>query len=342
MFKVLTNKSNASGYNLYPSKENFVDIERNKIYQIYTTNYLQELGFNEIVLRKQTTREKYKSPYMQIEILLNPKKIISDNSIEITEDKDIIPITNKFNEIVHDLDAELPNFFNWTLKRIDYAINIKTPYVKEYVKLFQRGDKPSKYYKEAYDKRLKRRTQREGSFYLYCKGTAINFYDKQKERIDNKDKYRISNEDIIKSKNILRIEVQCNKDKTDYLKYQRKFKTKNVSYYLTLEESNKEILGKYEKCIKCGDYYTLKGAKAKIDDNKELSTRVKNTLKDTLDLINRCRSIADARKNFKDEKQTFNKHLRTLNELDINPVTIPERWGISFLDNPIKEIDDQR
>lgn len=290
-------------------------------------------------MRKTYNKPKYKRPHMQIEILLNPKKLISDKHIKITKDKDIIPISNKFNELIKKIDNNLPDFFYWTLKRIDYATYIITPYVKEYIELFQRGDKPSsRYYIEQYDNKNNRRGQKEGSFYLYSKGTTINFYDKEKERRDNKEKYNISDAEILAAENTLRFEIQCDKSKTDYMKYYYKFETKSIFYYLTLKESRKQILKYTKKVIRDGTYYKLNDAKKIIDNDKDLSTRSKNTLKGVLDLVNKCRSITKAREEFTGAKTTFNNHLKNLDKLGINPVTIPERWNVKFLNNPIEEI----
>lgn len=327
LYEILNNNSKNENYKLYPDGTG-----------VYKTHYLQDIGFNEIVLRKIYTKPKYKRPYMQIEILFNPKKLISNNNIKITKNKDIVTIANKFNEIIKRLDTDLPDFYYWTLKRIDYATYINTQYVKEYIELFQRGDKPSNYFKEQYDVNSKRRKQKKGSFYLNSKSVGINFYDKEKERKDNKEKYNVSDQDIFNSKNILRIEVQLNKSKTDYLKYKYKFETKELHNYLTLEESRKQIIYYYEKCIKQGDYYRLDKAKKLVDNHKELTTRTKNNLKNILDLINKCRSIYKAKKEFIGTKETFNNYLKQLDKLCINPVTIPERWGIPKLDNPINEI----
>lgn len=333
LYEILNNNSNNAGYKFYPSKDN------NAKNTIYTTNYLKDIGFNAIVLRKKINKEKYRNrPWMQVEILLNPKKLIDTNKTKITKDKDIVPISNRFNEVIKGLDDSLKDFYYWTLKRIDYATYIKTPYVKEYIELFQHGDVPSKHFEELYKDGGHRKGQRKGSFYLYSNSVAINFYDKEQERRDNKEKYNIPEEDIIKAKDILRIEVQLNKTKTDYIKRSYKFETKELHNFLDLDTSRQEILKYYKKCIRVGDYYTLKKAR-KLIDNSDLSPKAKTPLKDTVKLINKCRSIAEARKEFNGVKDTFNAHLRELDKLGINPVTIPERCNVKELINPIKEIE---
>lgn len=331
LFETLKNNSSYAHYPFYPDGDT-----------LYKTHYLQDMGFNTILLRKLYPKEKYKRPFMQIEIFLNPKKLISDNHIKITKDKDILPIAEKFNEIIKVIHPELPDFIRWTLKRVDYATYINTPFVKEYIKLFQRSDRPSIHFDEQYDISSNRRKQKAGSFYLWSKGVAINFYDKRKERIDNQEKYNIPDTDIENAKNTLRFEIQCNKSRTDYMKVKYEFDLKFLYYFLNLNISRDTILYYYRKCIKEGDYYTLKDAR-KIVDDSSLTTQTKNNLKNTLDLINKCRSIHNARQVFIDteqgKKDTFNRHIKKLIELNINPVTIPEKWRISFLENPVAQIE---
>lgn len=338
IYKALENNSKGMGYNFYPDKNNKIDIKNNRVLNIHRTRYLQDIGFNEIILRKQTTKAKYPHPYLSMEIFLNPKKLIDSNIIKITKDKDIEAISEIFNSIIDGIDNNLPRFDEWTLKRIDYATYVITPYVKEYIKLFQRANRPSKYFTELYDIDNKKRRQKKGSFYLYSKGTAINFYDKERERIDNKEEYKLSDDDIANAKNTLRFEIQCNKPKTDYMKTKYGFETKALYNYMDLDTSRGSILYYYKKCIRTGDYYRLKDAKNKIDD-AEINTRTKNVLKNTLDLISECRSIPRARESFECNKETFDRHLKKLDELGINPITIPEKWGIKLLDNPIHEIE---
>lgn len=331
MFKALEVESNNKGYNLYPDEESGT----------YITNYLQDLGIHKVVLRKQIVKEKYIRPYLAIEMQLNPKRLIEhSNNIKITKDKDIVKISNEFNKIVKSIDECLPEFYYWTLKRIDYATYVITDYVKEYIQLFQRADRPSNHFKELYDIKSKRRKQLEGSFYLYSRGTAINFYDKEFERRENQKKYNLPNDDIKNAKNILRIEIQCNKSKTDYMKSKLEFETKNLFYFLNLDISRDTILYYYKKTIGEGDYYTLNKAR-EIINNSKYSLRKKHILIQVLELINTKRSIWKARNEFIKSNATFNSYLKDIRGLGINPVTIPRNKDIEFLENVISKIEKQ-
>ena len=55
----------------------------------------------------------------------------------------------------------------------------------------------------------------------------------------------------------------------------------------------------------------------------------------TLEFVNSMRGIANAKSALKnaDNSDEFNRSLRELNELGINPVTIPKDWGIKTIPN---------
>lgn len=290
----------------------------------YTTHALKDKGFTRITLLKKSVDPKYNHPYMQLEIQLNPTKLLGKDIIELTEEADLDKLRERFNEEIYNIHINLSKFHGWTLNRIDYAVNISTPYVKEYVKLFQRADKPYSF-NEQYDLVCRERKQKPGSFYLFNKSVAINFYDKEDER-KSQGSY------VESSKNVLRLEVQCNKFKTDSMKYKYEFITKYIWYFLTKEISDKTINYYYSKTIGTGDYYKLKEA-IKIIHSSEFSHTIQERLIETLKQVNKSRSIWKARRDSNYSKESFNSYLKKLRELNINPVTIPERWSVKYLPN---------
>lgn len=358
LFKILTKNSNEVGQPFYPIGE--------KDNEMYETNYLSSEGLTRIILRKTKIKKKYRHPYTSIEIQLNPKRLIcKDNKIKIMKDKDIAAVNKKFNSIIKSIDMFLPGFYQWTLKRVDYATYIKTPFVSDYIELFNKGDRPARFRPLLkYDKTKHRSVPPRGSFYLVSNGAKINFYNKQAERI-NKYMYSyddIDNKELKDAKDILRFEVQCEKNKTNYLKKKYKFKTKELHNFLNLDISRKTIEYYYKHSIRTGDYYTY-GKAIDIINNSNYSIRLKNSLIKTLKLINLKNSIYNARKLFiqgiefyvnskekvflKGTNKTFNNHLKLFDELGINPVTIERRGDIikklkdlgkESLINPINEM----
>ncbi|MEK3879196.1 hypothetical protein [Paenibacillus sp. FSL M7-0420] len=101
------------------------------------------------------------------------------------------------------------------------------------------------------------------------------------------------------------------------------------SQFLREDISENELLKYYKKTIGFGDYYTLSKAKA-IIENKKMQLRLKEALIRTLELVSYKRGIWKAKEAFEDRKE-FDKCIKKLHELGINPVTIPMTEGIDFL-----------
>lgn len=77
---------------------------------------------------------------------------------------------------------------------------------------------------------LNLKREKTGSLYLFNKSVCINFYDKKCERLNN-------NVLDFDSENILRLEVQCKKSKTNAIKYKYNFDVKFLLYFLSKELS---------------------------------------------------------------------------------------------------------
>ena len=228
IFKNLETLSKNHGLNFYKTNEGYI------------TNALKEEGFTEILLSKFKINPRYKHDYMQLTIQLNPTKLLNKDITELTKEKDLEEVEKRFNEIIdNQVHSELETFFYWILNRIDYAVNIPTPYVKEYIKLFQRTEIPHSF-KIPYDKESKVRKHKEGSLYLFNKSVRINFYDKENERLNN-------DEVVESAKNILRLEVQCLKNKTNSLKKKYNFDAKILGNYLSEEKSTEQLVNYYYK-----------------------------------------------------------------------------------------------
>lgn len=290
----------------------------------YKVEELRELGLSHIVLTSKQRNVKYRYNFMQITIRLNPLKLIGINKLEVLKNEHIEEVKKTFTEEVQKIHRSLPRLEHWTVNRIDYAINIKTSYVEEYIKLFQRGDKPRSF-KELYCSKSKTRKQREGSFYLFNNSVGINFYNKEHERLSqnlNKDG----------AKDLLRLEVQCKKPKTNTLKAKYAFNSRYLEHYLNQEVSYQQLEYYYNTTIGTGDYYKLTEA-IRIVQESNYTSKTKEKLINVLRAINKCRSIWKAREESKYNSSCFNRYLKQIRVLGVNPVTIPARWRVNRLDN---------
>lgn len=233
-------------------------------------------------------------------------------------------VMNRFTEEIQKIHTSLPRLDYWITNRIDYAININTPYVEEYIKLFQRADKPRNF-KEWYCKKSKTRKQRDGSFYLMSESVNINFYDKEKERLSQ-------NFNLDGAKELLRIEVQCKRSKTNTIKSKYEFDSKYLKYYLSEEISYQQIKYYYNRTIGAGDYYNLSEA-IRIVQESNYTYSTKNKLIEVLRAVNRHKSIWNAREKSIYNINCFNRYLKQIRALGVNPVTIPVRWKVEYLKN---------
>lgn len=302
--------------------------------RLYVSYQLSNDGFSQIGLRhfENWDGSKRLVNKYQIEIQLNPKRLIEkENLIQLTYEQDLPAIMEEFSKIIIQIHPTLPQLNDWTLKRIDYAIDVITEDVAKLVELFQRADK-SRFFKE---RTLENghKGQESGSFYLKTECIAINFYDKMDQIMKQPNYSKI----ISQAHNTLRLEVQFGKSKTDEIKNIKGFPTKNVGYFLSQKRAIEYILSYYNKTVGQGEYYTLDRAREIINNNKKLIIVTKIKLIKCLELINTKRSVWKARIEFKNDR-LFNKYLEQIRDLGINPVTIPERWGIDYIKNPINEI----
>ena len=68
---------------------------------------------------------------------INFRRLIEkDDKISVYVEADHDEVVKRFNEIMQML--QLPTWTYWTVNRMDYCVNVKTPYVKEYIALFQK------------------------------------------------------------------------------------------------------------------------------------------------------------------------------------------------------------
>ncbi|HII4444907.1 TPA: hypothetical protein ACY4RR_002835 [Clostridium perfringens] len=290
----------------------------------YITGALKSIGFTNIQLTSKKINNKYKYNFMQIKIILNPVKLLRKNKLEVIEEDHLEKLRKVFAEEIKKIHVSLPILDYWTVNRIDYAININTPYVKEYIKLFQRADKP-KGFKELYCSKSKTRKQLEGSFYLFNDSVAINFYDKDSERA----KQDFSTDG---AKNLLRLEVQCKSLKINTIKVKNGFSDKYLKNYLNKDISYKQLEYYYKNTIGSGDYYKLSEA-VEIVQESDYIYKTKEKLIEVIRAINKHRSIWKARVESKYSSNCFNRYLKQIRALGVNPVTIPVRWKNKYLKN---------
>ena len=254
----------------------------------------------------------------------------------VVNDNNIYKLKENFSKFVKELLPHHSNIFYWSVQRIDYTIDIKTPNVKEYIKLLQRGDKPP-FYKIDNEKQHKKeidKTHYPNGVRYKNKSATINIYDKYEER---KEKAKYKGELLEKCKDILRLEIQCFKRKTITLKRKFKNKENGLKIFLISEEQQRKLFKYYLSHI-CGkaNYYEYAKALKRIEESN-LHDKTKKALKEILLAVAKTKSVWKTKLILKPQK--YRNYFQKLEKLNINPATIPRRWGKTELINIYRLIE---
>lgn len=236
----------------------------------------------------------------------------------------------------------------WSLYRIDYTLDIRPGNVPIYIDLLQRGDKPHGYtvhrgWREEQEcKRLHRtplQTHLDGSCTYACGSLHLSFYDKQRERIDQE----APQQEIAESSGVLRFEMRSMKAKIRSLAGLGGWDDLSLASCQQGSNYTAAQMRRYLRlCCHAGNYYTLAEARNRINATPWTAPKKARAI-EALELTNGKRSIWKARESYdtQKEKESFNRRLKELEEIGINPVTIPESYGIQTLPSLLPLFDAQ-
>ncbi|PGW87618.1 hypothetical protein COE01_00625 [Bacillus thuringiensis] len=285
--------------------------------------------------------------YHAMEIRMNPKMLLQQKEyIQISRFDDYPAIEQMFFNLFAEtqenmLDNDDPiNQFSpinsiaaYKVNRIDYCVNLFSANAAQYIELIKKADIPKRFEPVmVYDLKNKKKKLYKNAYYVQNKSICLNFYDKQYQLLQ-------VNDDIVATdaNGIIRFEIQCKKTKVNNLC--RKYSISNSLYNLSQDELSQSTLLKYYiSSIGVGDYYTLTEAKKIIRDATNYTNKKKQYMIAVLDLVSKKKYVWKARNESNICPKKFDKTLKHLAELGINPVTIPSRWKIQFLPNLLPDI----
>ena len=264
----------------------------------------------------------------QVLVTVYPHRLI-DPSDRVTlytpQDHDLF--ISGINHIMDEIDSPHIDSSHWQVKRVDYAVNILTPYPRLYLDLLNRSH--SKHYQshEIYD---------GNSCYLKGKGCTYNIYDKQNQlmkKLSNPySRQDVTNKDIEDAQDILRLEIQCRKQKAEAIRKSYKWKDRNIENYLQPSVA----IGVLHTCAKHfynGEYHTAEKGKGNsvfnlIDSAKGLQQTTKDNMILIANMLSSDRNVTldevkDSLTPNTISASKFSTIIRRFNALDINPVPIP-------------------
>lgn len=264
-------------------------------------------------------------------IVLHPEDIYAlSNESDLISYKDIFrKFVRAINDLVNYDHMILPDDIScWELRRIDYAFQFNTAYYTEYLYLFKKVAKQEK--KRMY----------KNSLYVKRENYTINFYDKTQKYIACFD------EEVKSSEHVIRMEVQC--QRSYILKIQKKnnLMVANIDNLCNANIAKSVVTDKMNRFIKDGDYYNEETSKYLLEGMygqakvQKLMSLLRCSLHNSTLLENIPLLFSVVTRGKISEKQIKRNLVPALTKAGVNPLLLPESWGISRLPNPRKLIFD--
>ena len=297
-----------------------------------------------------------------VKAIITPKVLLNKDYLAAATEDDIQNFKSLFNIEARKISHILGDIDSYSMSRSDYCLNFNLEELgiscspEKMMILIKRGNIP-KHFKERteYSEVSKRQKTNKESFYLESDSVTVNCYDKYTQLMNDEKHPCLNRED---AKGIIRFEVQCMYRKL-YSMAKTKINKSDISessnemelsdlYDALISRSRvaipidamlsddiaADVIHKYfYKVIRGGDYYSLEIARNMIQ-SEDCHQKKKDRLISALTLTNLCRSIHKAIITLEGtELQAFKRSLKDLEQLRINPVTIPREWGIEHVPN---------
>ncbi len=290
---------------------------------------------------KMIEHPDFRSPRMICRVNFS-KLLHPADKISIITPWDIDEAENRFNDLTRDLLPFFPEFQFWKVNRIDYCVNVHTPYVDEYIHLLKKGNR--RYMQDWYD-RNGNYTQKPGSLYYVAtakrkrnRGVTVNFYNKIDEMMKSFESNGEWPDDERMDelpRDILRLEVQCHKAKVDYLQKKYGLPDRSVMYFLDHRIAY-EMISTYLKIIAGeSDYHRKSVALEMIDQTgcrQATKEKMKNIIQDVAKQHSSIWKVRDAYvQNGIMQRDEYNALMRMLHSHNINPVTITNNLHLEGL-----------
>lgn len=271
---------------------------------------------------------------------LKPALMISPNSkLRLTRENDYSAFRLAINAFISSVNAKcgdmlLPSIEDWRVKRIDYAVNIVTPHISEYIQLFYAGKVPKSFRFPAHY---------EGSFYLTSKNGNINFYDKMHQV---RQKYGLSDAAIENElhdlpSGMLRLEYQCSNKYIQHLKEHYRLEDTTLPYLWNADIAEHELKSRVKSIIGETDFYSYDICERKLEQRYKAATlglyrQIFHKFRDSP-----CASLDDVESALAlSLKKRFHNLLHKIRKVGVNPIPLDvcNNCSVTELPNPYRLI----
>lgn len=323
--------------------ESFLSHSQTKMYKESYQDYqtaknalLEEIGIvlyghkYKVVLKRDINGFVLKTDIMYvIDARVNPSKVIyRENAIDIYKPSDYETFRERFNKEIKSFNLSfLPELKDWQSYRVDFTYQIRTPYVKEYIRLFHKTDIRGFGLKR--DKHG-HASMKPGSLYICNSSVTLNFYDKQDEMRKAQGGTRHTPEEISQAKDILRIEVQAGRDKLSGIKRKNEFTSKKITEFMTSEKAVEDVVTGYASRVLGDATYRKKTAAITLIKRSGKRKATQEKLIAVLDEVGKPYSRVDKVREAHPELE-IDKCRSVLKKMDINIVTLNKNSKVAEL-----------
>lgn len=299
--------------------------------------------------------------------VINPKALLENNYITAAQESDLIQVEEIYNCEAQKISKLLNKFGESSVNRADYCINIDldelglpcTP--EQMMYLIRQANIPKNFEERlVYNKKQHRYTPEPNCFYLKNKQVNVNYYWKYAQQ-DEETHPNYSNRET--SRNVMRFEIQYKNPKLYPLTKNKKqnsrfyfsensddyftmmlygFKNPSIPVDIALTNNISTAVNKkyFQKIVGFGDYFTMKLAK-RIIESYQFRYEKEERLLFTLKMVKKYRGISKAKsKLIGPDLDDFKRSIKDLNEIGVNPVTIPKSWNIKHIPNLFKTFEE--
>lgn len=310
--------------------------ERSQRHQTAKNSLLQEIGIvlyghkYKITCDSTDAAGNPKSYIMYvIDARVNPSKVIyRESSIDIYKPSDYFLFNDRFNQEIKSFNLPfLPPLEGWKAHRVDFTYNLRTPYVKEYIRLFHKSDLRGFTLKKD---QHGHQSMKAGSLYINNSAVTLNFYDKADEMTKAQGGHRHTPEEIQEAKDILRIEVQAGRDKLSNIKRKQEFTSKQISEFMSSPAAAEKLIIDYASRVLGDATYRKKPAAITLIKKSRKHQATKEQLIAVLDEISKPYRRVDEVRAAHPELE-IDKCKKILRSMEINIVTLDKNAKVREL-----------
>ena len=310
--------------------------ERGSVHKTAQNNLLQEIGITLYGHKYKITTastDAAGSPKSYINYVIdarvNPSKVIyRESAIDIYKPSDYSIFQDRFNQEIRSFNLPfLPDLDGWKAHRVDFTYNLRTPHVKEYIRLMHKSDLRGFTIKRD---QHGHQSMKAGSLYINNSAVTLNFYDKQDEMTKAEGGSRHTPEEIQEAKDILRIEVQAGRDKLSGIKRKQEFTTKQITEFMKDPKAAEDLVLMYAEKVLGAATYRKKPAAVTLINHSKKHQKTKDQLIAAIEAISKPYKRVDEVRAAHPELN-IDKAKKILRSMDINIITLDKNTKVKEL-----------